>query len=149
MAFAHGWFTKSRKPARGGGRNRRCASAEEPSSPRVGCMGQIKRCKPPANVSGLRLFTASASTSSSSSSSSSSTGRSPTRSSGGGGSVKSGRGKALTTALVMEMDPPLPVVRRERASPAESLWRRRRRGVDLGDLQLRRSPEVRVEGILE
>ncbi|KAG0478163.1 hypothetical protein HPP92_012882 [Vanilla planifolia] len=138
MAFGQAWFTKSKKSCRRRS-GRRGTSAEDPSSPRVGCWGQVKRCKlppppPPYGIRGVQLFADSASTTTTSSSSSMES--SPTASI---------RGKPAKA--VEEMDPPLPVMKKENL-PAESLWRRRSRGVELGELRLRRLPEVLVEGTL-
>ncbi|KAI0495234.1 hypothetical protein KFK09_025384 [Dendrobium nobile] len=104
------------------------SSTNEPTSPRVSCMGQIKRCKlppplplpnPPPLRPGFSFFPVSASFSSASSCCSPATGKSK---------------KQMTEARglrVEEMDPPLPVEKRkEKPYYVESLWRRRCRDRD-------------------
>ncbi|KAL0909015.1 hypothetical protein M5K25_023536 [Dendrobium thyrsiflorum] len=99
-------------------------STNEPASPRVSCMGQIKRCKlppppplptPPPLRPGFSFFPVSASSSFSSSCCSPATGKS----------------KKQIVLRVEEMDPPLPVEKRkEKPYYVESLWRRRCRDRD-------------------
>ncbi|KAK8941183.1 hypothetical protein KSP39_PZI010221 [Platanthera zijinensis] len=154
MAFSHAWCIKipskskpSTSPSRKkpGRSHRRLLlgtpdAGDEPLSPKVGCMGQIKRCKPPAAsapAGGFNLFVTSASFSSSGSSPGSCR-RNTEPAKPAPRPARRFAARPLTS--VEGIDPPLPVERKDRP-PAESLWKRRSRDAgELGELQLCRPP---------
>ncbi|KAG0469292.1 hypothetical protein HPP92_018620 [Vanilla planifolia] len=121
------------------------SSTDDPSSPRVGCMGQIRQCEamvPQAPAHGTHVAVPSAAFLSNQSFSAGL--KKPVRNARTA-SGRRGKGRMGSRVVALEeIDPPLPVAKKDMGTqkPADSLWTRRCAGRELEKLTLCRQARI-------
>ncbi|KAF7816912.1 uncharacterized protein G2W53_030881 [Senna tora] len=130
-------------------RNRTTPLCDDPVSPRIGCMGQVKRNNKIVGYPAASTTTASSAIVVKYSKlrkifSAKNLTPPPHAVSGDNRNRKRNEIKRFGRVSIDEMDPPLPVIKREQQErEAESLWKRRSGGVALKSLQLQQIHHTR------